>query len=272
MRLRPEHVVAPAQLFSHIHVYLVGLLPASEGATYVFTDRNTRWFEVLPFTDISANSCAAVLFQGLIARYGVPAVFTSDWGSQFISALWGSLCNTLGNKHGQTTAYHPQANGLVEQFHRRLKDALRACLATPTWTVHLPWVLLGLHAAPREEDNISPTQAVFGTPNVLPGQLLNANANVNEPEFFIKFSNDLGAAETVATRHNSARARDVLEELPATLLRVTAVLVHRDGHMPPLEPLYDSPYHVLACDWFCLQVGDRTETISTAASSPAWTP
>jgi hypothetical protein len=93
------------------------------------------------------------------------------------------------------------------------------------WTAHLPWVLLGLRAAPREEDNISPAQAVFGTPIVLQGQCLDANANVNEPEFFIKFSNELGAAESVATRHNSAQARDVPDELPADLLRAPAVLV-----------------------------------------------
>jgi hypothetical protein len=51
------------------------------------------------------------------------------------------------------------------------------------WTAHLPWVLLGLRATPREEDYISPAQAVFGTPTVLPGQFLDENANVNENEF-----------------------------------------------------------------------------------------
>jgi Integrase zinc binding domain len=50
VRLRPVHVTVPERRFSHIHVDLVGPLPASEGATYVFTviDRNTRWFEALP--------------------------------------------------------------------------------------------------------------------------------------------------------------------------------------------------------------------------------
>jgi hypothetical protein len=51
-------------------------------------------------------------------------------------------------QHVQTTAYHPQSNDLVEHFHRRLKDALKARLAGPTWTAHLHWVLLGLHATP----------------------------------------------------------------------------------------------------------------------------
>jgi transposase InsO family protein len=163
-----------------------GPLPASEGATYVFTviDRNMRWFEALLLSDISEKSCAFVLIQGWIARYCVPAVITSDRGSQFTSALCDSLCNILGIKHVQITTYHPQANGLVERFHKQLKDALRACLAGPTWTAHLPRVLLGLHAAPREEDNISTAQAVFGPPINLPGQFLDASANVNEPEFF----------------------------------------------------------------------------------------
>jgi transposase InsO family protein len=53
--------------------------------------------------------------QGWISRYGVP-VITSDQGSQFTSALWHSLCNILGIKHVQTTAYHLQANGLVSAF------------------------------------------------------------------------------------------------------------------------------------------------------------
>jgi transposase InsO family protein len=107
----------------------------------------------------------------------MPAVITSDRRSQITSVFWDSLCNILGIRHVWTTGYHPQSNGLVEHFHQHLKDTLRALLAGPMWTAHLPWVLLGLHAAPREEDNISPAQAVFGTPIVLPGQFLDDKAS-----------------------------------------------------------------------------------------------
>ena len=33
--------------------------------------------------------------------------------------------SVLGIKHATITSYYPQANGLVENLHRRLKDALR---------------------------------------------------------------------------------------------------------------------------------------------------
>jgi hypothetical protein len=50
-------------------------------------------------------------------------------------------------------------------------------------------------------------------------------------------------------------------------------LVCRNGHVPPLEPLYDGPYRVLtrSRDFVRLQIGDRTDTFPPAASSPAWT-
>jgi transposase InsO family protein len=37
-----------------------------------------------------------------------------DRGTQFSSEVWGNMCATLGIHHKMTTAYHPQANSLVE--------------------------------------------------------------------------------------------------------------------------------------------------------------
>jgi hypothetical protein len=78
----------------------------------------------------------------------------------------------LGIKHNLTTAFHPQANGMVECVHRQIKDALRAREAGLAWHSHLPWVLLGLHAAPKEDSGISSAGKVLGSPLHLPGELL----------------------------------------------------------------------------------------------------
>jgi hypothetical protein len=152
--------------FSHIHVDLAGPLPAFKEYTHLFTivDRMSCWPEAIPIAATSIVDCAKALVQGWVSRFGVPAVITSDRGAQFTSSLWAVLCGLLNIQHSQTTAYHPQSNGMVEHFHRRLKDALRARCAVPNWVDHLPWVLLGLRAAAREDYGTTPAQAVFGSP------------------------------------------------------------------------------------------------------------
>ncbi len=149
VRLQAAHIPVPARRFAHFHVDLVGPLPLSSGFSYLFTivDRTTRWPEALPLSTVAAADCAATLLQGWIQRFGVPSTITSHRGPQFTSQLWAALCKLLSVTHVQTTAYHPQANGLVERLHRRLKDALRARSATADWYSHLPWVMLGIRTA-----------------------------------------------------------------------------------------------------------------------------
>ena len=106
----------------------------------------------------------------------MPDTLTSDRGAQFTSAIWAILTTRLGIHHITATAYHPQANGLVERFHRQLKDALRARLAASDWPQHLPWVLLGLRAAPKGDSGLSSAELVYGAPISLPGEMLSTPA------------------------------------------------------------------------------------------------
>jgi hypothetical protein len=93
-----------------------------------------------------------------------------------------SLCLLLLIKHQPTTAYHPQADGMVE----RLKDAIHACSATTTWAAELPGGLLGFRSTPREDTNISPAQVLYGTPLALPNQYLSINNEHTMNEFIIQ--------------------------------------------------------------------------------------
>jgi hypothetical protein len=67
--------------------------------------------------------------------------------------------------HHQTTAYHPEVNGVVERLHHRLKDVLQACATAAYWAEEISWVLLGLCSHLREDTGLSPAEAVFGTPS-----------------------------------------------------------------------------------------------------------
>jgi hypothetical protein len=49
-------------------------------------DRTSRWPEAVPLSTITAEACADSFVSGWIARFGVPAVVTTDRGTQFSSA------------------------------------------------------------------------------------------------------------------------------------------------------------------------------------------
>ena len=84
--------------------------------------------------------------------------------------LCGLLNTLLGVQHHRTTAYHPQANGIIERLHRQLKSVLKARLIGPAWMDELPLVLLGLRSAPKEDLGCSPSELVYGTTIRLPGE------------------------------------------------------------------------------------------------------
>ncbi|XP_072906159.1 uncharacterized protein [Hemitrygon akajei] len=109
-----------------------------------------------------------------VTRFGVPAHITSDRGAQFTSSLWSAVASLLGTQLHHTTAYHPHLNGLVESFHRHLKLALMAHLKGPNWVDKLPWVLLGIRTAPKEDLHASSAKLVYGAPLAVPGEFIPA--------------------------------------------------------------------------------------------------
>jgi cleavage and polyadenylation specificity factor subunit 1 len=263
-----QPIEMPAKRFSHVHVDLVGPLPAASGGfSHLFTivDRSTRWAEAVPISGTSTEECAAAFFSGWVSRFGVPSLLTSDRGVQFASAIWSHLCSTLGISHRLTTAYHPQANGMVERFHRQLKDALRARLVNQDWLSQLPWVLLGLRAAPKEDCGLSSAEMVFGEPRVLPGQFLSSSPPA--PGFLEQLRQSMERFSPPAVRPVPAAEPSKME---SDLQQASFVYVRRGAPPAGLSPLYQGPYKVLlrGAKVFQLDIGGRTEVISVDRLKP----
>ena len=240
-----KFIPMPTDRFDHLHIDLVGPLPPSNGFTYLLTivDRYTRWPEAIPVSDTTTSTIVTALLYNWVSRYGLPRLITSDRGAQFTSALWAKMSETLNIKVNQTTAYHPQANGMVERMHRRLKEALKARCAAPDWFHQLPWILLSLRATVKEDLQTSPAELVLGTPITLPGDVLPTIPALPVPDRLKRLHLALQDAQPTPTAHHSVQPPPQPSLLPPDM---QFCFIRRDGHKVPLSPAYEGPFKVIS--------------------------
>ena len=97
----------------------------------------------------------------------------------------------LGCQIKHSTAYHPQAQCLVERLNRSLKASLRAYEEPSQWYHNLLWVLLALRNSPKQDlQSLSPTSFVFGDPVRLPGEFFEPETDAPTPthDYICNFS------------------------------------------------------------------------------------
>ena len=116
-------------------------------------------------------------WQGLVYHWiclpiGVPSLLQH----------FGVQCHQVSVQLHRTTAYHPQANGLVERFHRTMKAPLMARLAGHNWFDELPWII-ARYSLPKEDLKASSAEFVCGEPLTVPGSFIAQHTAPWTPSF-----------------------------------------------------------------------------------------
>ena len=259
--------------FEHVHIDLVGPLPFSRGYRYLLTcvDRFTRWPEAAPLADITTDSVARAFIETWVSRFGVPLSLTSDRGSQFESNVWSRMMSLLGISRFRTTSYHPQANGMVERFHRQLKASLAASSSSrEKWADSLPLTLLGIRTALKEDLQHSSAELVYGTTLRLPGELLASQPALTPcsvQDFATSLKESLASLRPVQPRTSTAAtfASQDLDSCTHVFLRVDSV-------KRPLQQPYQGPFKVLrrTRKTFRLDIRGASQTVSIDRVKPAY--
>ena len=249
---------------------MVGPLPPSHEFKHLLTivDRFTRWPEAIPVNDITSQGLALAFATNWVARFGIPSEVTSDRGAQFTSQLWKDLMTLMGTTASRTTSYHPQANGIVERFHRNLKDALRAGLKGPNWITELPWVLLGIRTAPKEDLGTSSAELVYGSPIAVPGDFLpTSSEDQSHRNVLERLRKRVEVLRPIPTSAHGSKESHV----PRDLQTCKFVFIRRDAKQAPLQPLYSGPYEVVerGGKTFKLQIGSGQDRVSLDRLKPA---
>ena len=241
----------PNKRFQHINLDIV-TLPISNGFHYLLTavDRFTRWPIAIPMEDMSAESVLDAFSYGWVQHFGVPSTITTDRGTQFTSDLFKQLTKVWGIQSILTTPYHPEANGLVERFHRRLKEALLALgsESPEDWYWRLPCVLLAIRTTLKPDVGASPAELVYGEGLAVPGEILPSTPASDELLARQRTAALADARLEVARLQPvpTSAHRKPLVHLPQDLQTCTHVFVRRGGVQPCLSTPYVGPYRVIS--------------------------
>lgn len=148
------------------------LLRTSSGNSYVLVmiDHFSKWPEIVPVANVTAETVAAVIAHRLICQYGCPAAILTDNAKAFDSKLMHELAFRWGIHRLRITPYNPQANGVVEAFMKTLGNSL-ACLVMEKggdWDSYCSAVTFAYRTSPHPATGQSPYYVVYGMDPVLP--------------------------------------------------------------------------------------------------------
>ncbi|XP_034254601.1 uncharacterized protein LOC117653207 [Thrips palmi] len=235
-------------------------------------DRWTRWPEAIPLQKADSEAVTAAFLLHWVARFGAPQHLTCDRGSQFQSHLFKATLRLLGTQQHSTTAYHPQASGMLERWHRPLKAALM-CHEDASWATSLPWVLLGLRSSLKDDLGASTADLVYGEPLRLPGALLTNTAGPPPadamPGLLARIRRQV---ELLRPQPAARHGRKPVFTFPE-MATATHAYLRDDTVRGALAPPYSGPHAILARDakTVTLQLPRRVTTVSVDRVKPAFT-
>ena len=205
-----------------------------------------------------------------IPRFGVPTTITTDRGSQFESNLWKEIMNLLGSRRTRTTVYHPQANGMVERFHRQLKAALKTLPDPSSWFESLPLVLLGIRTSIKEDLQASAAEMVYGTTLRLPGEFFSSSStssSMDPTNYASRLKAHMNQLQPTSPRQTHTNTRQVSKLLSTC----KHVFVRCDSVRKPLQPPYNGPYRILnrTDKYYTIDIAGRKDNALIDCLKPA---
>jgi transposase InsO family protein len=135
-----------------------------------FIDHFFKYTEAIPIPDMTAEVCARAYATQIVARHGAGSVLVTDQGRQFMSTFFQETCRILGVKHINTSAWHPQGNGVSERFHKTMHQGLSHYVndSGTNWDTLINFYLMAYRATPHGTTGFSPHYLLHAREMVLP--------------------------------------------------------------------------------------------------------
>ena len=168
--LELTHIEKP---WDRVGMDILGPFPTSSlGNRYIVVavDYVTKWAEAVALHTAGAKQVAEFFVTEILLRHGAPRKLTTDQGKCFVATMMQRVLAAMETNHQTTTAYHPQANGLVERLNHTLADMLSMYVSRDhkDWDTTLPFVRFAYNTSRQETTGKSPFYLMHGRHPVLP--------------------------------------------------------------------------------------------------------
>jgi len=157
----------------------------------VFTDYFTRYVVAVPTKDCGAESTAKQFVEKIVLQHGAPEELQSDQGPAFVGKVVEHTCAMAGTKKMFTTAYRPQANGMVERWNGTVAQMLTAYMDEneKDWDEKVPYVAFAYNTAQHATTKYTPFELVHGRKARLPIEVV-TGARRQEKRSTIEYANE----------------------------------------------------------------------------------
>ena len=185
------------------------LTPRKNRYILVITDSFSKWVEIHPIPDETASTCARILLNEVICRYGCPLDLHSDQGRNFQSNIFKELCEMLEIRKTRSSPRNPKSNGQPERFNRSLLPMIRSYLKgqQKEWDLHLGCLAGAYRMTPHESTTLTPNMLMLGREVRMPYEvILNNTTSQREPitsygEYVSQLRSKLNKSHEVARKH-----------------------------------------------------------------------
>ncbi|KAB0799843.1 hypothetical protein PPYR_07723 [Photinus pyralis] len=241
--------------FQKIYLDLVGPLNQdNETNRYILTIQCelSKFVEGIPIENKEAETVARAFVNNFILKYGIPEQIVTDQGTEFLAKVFKETAKLLGLDQINSTAYHHETLGALENSHKNLNAFLRIQVNKyeNTWSKWVPFWCFSYNNTVHTETKYTPYELVFGKKCNLPLNILekldpvyNFESYPIELKFRLQSAWEDAKDNLIKSKQNRKTRLD--ENRNDLKYKFNDRVLLKSEISNKLEPLYKGPYKVI---------------------------
>lgn len=212
----------------------------------------TKYVEAYPLLNKETDTVARAFVDNFILRYGIPSEIATDRGTEFISKTMQEVCNILKINKLQSTAYHHESLGSLENSHKSLGAFLRIQTDNQAhhWSDWLQFWCFSYNTTVHSSTKYTPYELVFGKLCRIPSNIINQvdpiynfNSYAMELKYRLQKSQEDARNNLIETKIKRKIKYDVSTNL--INYKIGDLVLVKKENRDKMDPVYLGPFTVI---------------------------